>query len=368
MRWLICLCLCMAPHMATAQTEPPRTKTLSESLDEDYQQRPDKSHPGSVKGGALAFFPGFLVHGIGHIYIDEDATGYWLLGAGLLGLGLYGTEAMIERRFDSNTGASLARRIIGHEAMVLFLGSWMADMAGSLKGSAPFAESAIPLRRSSYGLSYRYVGNATHAFYHRACAKLAFDWERYYLETDLEMHLDWELGLREIGMDGGARVLRGRNPRNHLALGVAVRRTEDRRHGVATSELLPYLQWQVDVGGVLKTLRNLYLVSRLGYGLTAYQFSFNPNNVPAMVSDYDFFDQWLFLETGFSLNPSPRSRMGLFLAMDPSVDVVPSQANIGGEGLAQIELVRVEFEYRHLQIDWSVGAGMSLNVGLEFDL
>jgi len=368
MRVLICVLLGLIPLTGMAQTETTDTKTLSQSLEENYQQRPDKSHPGSLKGGGIAVFPGLLVHGIGHIYIDEDSSGYWLLGAGLLGTGLYILDAMVEENFGGDVGSSLARRIIGHEAMVLFTGSWMADIAGSLKGSDPFAESALPLRRSSYALSYRYVDNTTHAFYHRACANLSFDWERYYFETDLELHLDWKLGLRSTGMDGGVRMIRGRNPRNHLAFGLAFRREEDRGHGVATTELLPYIKWQADVGGIIKTLKRLYFVSRLGYGLTAYQLSSRPTNVPALISEYDFFDQWLFLETGFSLNPSPRSRMGLFLAMDPSVDVVPSQANLGSEGLAKIELVRVEFEYRHLQLDWAIGAGMSFRVGLEFDL
>mgnify|MGYP007063387607 CR=1 FL=1 len=368
MRVLLCLVVSLAPFAATAQSDAPRTKTLSESLDEDYRQRPGASHPGSVKGGGVAFFPGFLVHGLGHLYIDEDASGYWLMGAGFLGAGLYLAEGMIDRRRYDAAVPNLARRIIGHEAMVLFMGSWLADMAGSLKGSAPFAESALPLRRSSYAFSYRYVGNASHSFYHRACTKVAFDWERFYFETDLELHLDWALEFRGIGLDTGARIIRGRNPRNHLAIGLAVRREEDRRHGVAASEFLPYVQWQADVGTVIRSLRNLYLVSRLGYGLTGYQFSSRPASVPALVSDHDFIDQWLFLETGFSLNPSPSSRMGVFLAMDPSVDVVASQIDFDGKGRLQIELVRLEFEYRHLQLDWSIGAGMSLNVGLEFDL
>ena len=368
MRVLLCLVLGFTPLTVAAQIDGSESKTLAESLDEDYKQRPPESHPGSVKGGGLALVPGFVVHGIGHLYIDEDASGYWLMGAGFLGVGLGLAEAYLAENFEGSVGSSLARRILGHESMVLFLGSWMADIAGSLKGSAPFAQSAMPLRRSTYAFAYRYVDNDTHAFYHRVSAELSFDWERYYLETDLELDLDYDLGWRSIGADAGARIVRGRNPRNHIALGLAVRREEDRQHGTGASQLLPYLHWQADIGGVIKTLRNLYLVSRLGYGLTAYQLSASPSSVPALMSEHDFFDQWLFLETGFFLHPSPRSRMGVYLAMDPTVDLVPSQANIFVEGLAQIELVRVEFEYRHLQLEWAIGADMSVSVGLEFDL
>jgi hypothetical protein len=363
---LLSLCLVAWPAPSWAQTEEQPAKTLQMSLDEDYRQRPEESHPGSLKGGALAFFPGFLAHGIGHIFIDEDTAGYWLLGAGALGLGLFAVDGVIERNLGTGTGPSFARRIIGHEALVLFLGSWLADMAGTLKGSAPFAESITPLRRSTYGVAYRFVDNATHTFYHHLRADLDVNWRRLYLRADLDLEVS--LDFRGVGLELGGQVFRGRNRRNVVAVGVSMRREEDRRHGVAVSQMLPYVEWQADLGALIRTLRNLYAVSRMGYGLSAYQFSPTASSVPALISDHDFLDQWLFLETGFVLNLAGWTRLGVFIAMDPSIDVVPAQTNLFGQRLSEVQLVRLEFEHRQLRLELAAGAGTSLNIGLVFDL
>ena len=370
MRGALLLSACLAAGAAPtwAQTEGQQVKTLEESLDEDYGQRPEDSHPGSLKGGALAFFPGFLAHGIGHIFIDEDASGYWLLGTGALGLGLFAVDGVVERNLGNGAGASFARRIIGHEALVLFLGSWLADMAGTLKGSAPFAESMAPLRRSTYGFAYRFVDDATHTFFHRLRADLDLNWTRLYVRADLDVDLELSFDSRSIGFEFGGHVFRGRNPRNVLDLGIAVRREEDRRNGIAVSQMLPYVKWRADLGALIRTLRNLYVVSRMGYGLSAYQFSPKTTSVPALLSDHDFVDHWLFLETGFELNLAGWTRLRAFIAMDPSFDAIPAQTNLFGQRLSEVQLVRIEFEYRHLQLELAVGAGTSLNIGVVFDL
>lgn len=104
-----------------------RKEGLSSVSSSSYKRK----SPGAVF--AIAFFPGFFVHGLGHYYIGETGTGTLLLSAELLsGLVFFG--AMV-----SGVGGSESRerqdepRSLACLGMILFFGSWAYDFIGAPK-------------------------------------------------------------------------------------------------------------------------------------------------------------------------------------------------------------------------------------------
>ncbi len=75
-----------------------------------------------------AFIPGILVHGSGHFYAGKTKTGFWLLGAEVVGAYLVFTAALAEfpeGEYDPND------ELWGFGGLVLFVGSWVYDVVKS---------------------------------------------------------------------------------------------------------------------------------------------------------------------------------------------------------------------------------------------
>ena len=78
----------------------------------------------------LAVFPGFLIHGIGHIYAGEPVTGTILFGMGILTLpAVYVLTAGIGVPNDNNGKITILDFTLGMAVIALFVGSWAYDFS-----------------------------------------------------------------------------------------------------------------------------------------------------------------------------------------------------------------------------------------------
>jgi len=75
-----------------------------------------------------AFIPGIVIHGSGHFYVGKTKTGFWLLGAEVVGAYLVFTAALAELpggEYDPDD------ELWGFAGLLLFVGSWVYDVVKS---------------------------------------------------------------------------------------------------------------------------------------------------------------------------------------------------------------------------------------------
>jgi len=75
-----------------------------------------------------AFIPGIVIHGSGHFYAGKTKTGFWLLGAEVVGAYLVFTAALAELpggEYDPDD------ELWGFAGLLLFVGSWVYDVVKS---------------------------------------------------------------------------------------------------------------------------------------------------------------------------------------------------------------------------------------------
>ena len=348
--------------LATAAHADPPT-TVPEAEEQGFARRPADEPAGSLFGGVLAVGPGFLLHGFGHYYAGDTDTALTLLLAELAGLGLLlGSYAIDESSHGDGSTGGLRRGML-HAGSVLFFGSWGADILGTFKGAAPFEPLSWRPEGGSVGLAYRFTDNPLTPFKHHLSARLGLDSGLIYFRTELD--LEASLALWQVDADLGVRWLRGVNPSNHLLVGVRSRRHAVRQYGYATLATAGYLGGQLDLGEVVRGMRNFYVFTRAGYGIIGNQFGDETGTAPGLTDDPWFQDTWLLLETGAAVNVAPRTTVSLTFIEDPTRDVGPATAD---GGLLELALLHRQSADLGIEVSFVAGDGWGLRLGLGYDL
>ncbi|HET9869060.1 MAG TPA: hypothetical protein VFR02_01000, partial [bacterium] len=107
---------------------------LAGSLEANHQTHFYKD---PTKAFLLAFFPGFLIHGYGHFYAEDNLMGATLLTGEVLSLASIGTGLIIKSDTSTFSGGILGSPANADQAgsdmiiggCILFAVTWVADMA-----------------------------------------------------------------------------------------------------------------------------------------------------------------------------------------------------------------------------------------------
>ena len=330
------------PLSAQVQSRPPISpaeRALREANEEGYERRPEGEHPGSLLGGMLAVFPGFLVHGTGHFYIGEHTTGLTLLATEVAGIALMASSAMIQKSSPDSANTGALRLGLSHLGLVLFAGSWAADIVGTFKGSEPFEQDDAGISRSGIRLGYGYTQSPLNPFRHHMRLGVDVDTGHLYLRPLID--LEAQLEQRTIELDSGFYLLRGQNAQNGLALGLKGERRENRVGSWARYSGLGYVQWKLDLGFVSPSLRHFYVVNQVGWGRAFYQYSATDENVPALFSIVDDQDTFMTLESGIALNVGLNTRLTTTLLHDPMHPIAATQVLVSGPASPEPEVRQV---------------------------
>ena len=363
--------IALGPATARADREDDGPVPLRESqeaalvdvLDAGYAGRPDEQPAGSLLGGLIALVPGFLIHGLGHFYTGDDESGLDLLIAEVAGIALVLAGVFVGEGTDNSGPSGGPRRLLTHAGVLLFAGSWAFDTVGTLKGAAEFDPIADKERALSAGLGYRYVGDRLTSLTHRLLGRIRLDTGRFYSALDGEFEV--ELGTRNIALDTGVRVLQSRNRRNQLSLGLELERISRPADGLGIRGLTGYLGAQWDAGVAVHSLRNLYLLHRVGFGYDEYQFGSETGSNPSLLADSDFADMHLVVESGFALQTGRRTRIHAIYVQDPSREISPAS---GESGLLETGLVHRYDDTVDIEVTLIGGQGWSLWAVLEYAL
>lgn len=349
------------PAREAVQSTP--ADPVQEAIAEGYAPRPEDQPAGSVAGGLLAVFPGVLVHGTGHWYVGDNSTAARLLIAELAGVVLIVTSELLGAATNDSGELGAPRRLLTYSGGLLFVGSWVADMVGSFKGSASFDDDSSRTEGNAFSLGYRFTEDPLTAFRHHLVARVGVDTGRFYLRPGID--LEAELDARRAEVDTGLRVFRGDNPQNHLALGGRFRRDEVRSYGFASWGAAGYVGWKADLGLAIRSLKNLYVTSRIGGGVDWYQFADSADSVPAFFAASDFTDPYFLLDMGFEVNSGRRTHLGFFVVQDPTHDVAPVGPTFG---LFEAALTHRYSDDIDIDVRLTAGDGWAMWLGLGYGL
>jgi len=101
---------------------------------------------GSATAGLLALTVGSLWHGVGHFAVGDRPTMWRLLAVEAAALGL-AASGVLTQALGEGEGARAAGRVLNLAAASLFLGSWVADVVGTVKGNgSDLSDNTMELR------------------------------------------------------------------------------------------------------------------------------------------------------------------------------------------------------------------------------
>jgi hypothetical protein len=368
-RLILAFLLGAAPAQAEKTTVPP-SDALETAQADGYLGRPDDLKPGSLMGGSLAVFPGIVFHGTGHLYTGDIGTGIGLLAAEVIGIGLMAGGFFLEKNTSGSPEYSGLQQVLSHAGFMLFAGSWAADMVGAFKGTEPFDIGQKLGSKKSLGITYRYTGSPLNGFRHHAVLDFEFNRGRFFVRPSLD--LEANLSRREVSTTLGVLLFGEDRTQDHLLFGTTLGRLENRTDGWARQSAMGYLQSQIDLGRFIPTLRRFYIMNRVGYGLSQFQFNDIRGNVPAIFSDSVMDDSWLYLETGAFVNLTSKTNVLVSVTQDPNGVIAPSQViNVFGAS-PELESLRTKLSHAYgddIQINLQVVAGEGLGIwmGLEYE-
>ena len=338
-------------------------EAIEAAIDEGYARRPDDEPAGSLLGGMIALVPGFLLHGLGHYYVGEHDTGLDLLLAQGLGLGLIAASMALGNLTRDSGESGAPRRLLMHSGILLFAGSWTADIIGAFKGAASFAPDNTRTNGTLFALGYRYANDPLTPFSNQVVVRLSLDNGRVYVKP--MTHLEVALRTRSVNLDTGVRLFRGENPHNQVALGVRLRQTSTPEYGLGTRGYSAYTASKVDLGLLVRSLRNFYVVNRVGVGVEQYQLGDSVGQAPSPFAEAELQDRYLYIESGFEVNTGQRTHASLRYIQDPSHEMAPASNE---SGLFEVGLVHRYHD--DLDIEFSVlgGQGWAVWAALAYGL
>ncbi len=346
-----------APPPTGAELTP-----LEQALTEGYADRPEDEPPGSLLGGMLALVPGFFVHGLGHFYTGEEKTALQLLLTEVAAVGLIVGGVVLGNATQDSGEVGGARRALIHAGGFLFVGSWLADVLGALKGAESFPDDSSRVEGSTFSLAYRFTSDPLTPFRHHLVTQLSLDAGLVYVVPQVDLEAD--LAERTYQVDVGARVWRGRNKHNELAVGARLRRVEMPDFYVATEQYEGYVRWKLDLGQFVRSLRNFYVVNRVGVGRYGALIA-DDDQLPGFFSGSEYGFPFLVLESGIELNTGPRTHFGLRFIQDPTHDVAPASKE---SGLLEAGLVHSYSDDLDIEFSLVGGDGWAVWLGTGFGL
>lgn len=355
-----CIFACLlASPMALA--EPPAT--VPEAVAEGYNPRGEEEPAGSLLGGAIAIGPGFLLHGLGHYYAGDGRTALTLLAAEAVGIALVVIGAILDESTNGAGSTGGARNALFHTGALLFLGSWAADIIGTFKGSESFEPTSRRASARMVGIAYRFTDNPLTPFKHHLVTRLNLDNGRLWIRPELDLEAGLELW--QLSVDMGGRVFVGENPFNRIGIGFNARRHAVRRFGYTATSAVGFAEFQLDLGQIVRGMRNFYLFNRTGYGLLGYQFGGTLGQAPGLSFDFDFTDSYLLFETGFAVNIGRKTNISTAIVQDPTRDLAADDAD---GNMFQLSLLHRQSADLDIELSLTSGDGWGVWLGLGYGL
>jgi hypothetical protein len=335
---------------------------------------------GKLSNTLIAIGPGFIVHGLGH-YVDiwrskepnlkdnqppnlkgnqesdnhkkKEDTFYSLLivqGVSILALG---GSYLLSPYQDENHFFRFSHRLLEHGGLVLFLGSWLADVMGTFKGAGSFYEDSTRQSSSRFSLGYRYTMDPLFTLRHHIHTGLKLHFKNFYIAPEL----NWESQgrLKGIDLDFGYRFSKRKEGQvDFFALGLQMRRWDWSDLGFAQVNGLFYIHWRWHLKNLLSGLGGTSFFQKLGVGIDSYQFT--SKNTSGWFEKLNQEILYLSVQSGISINFAENLHIQLSYIQDPTRDVRPIK---NGDRLWGIQLISKQSPTIEIQAQTLIGEAWS---------
>lgn len=222
-----------------------------------------------ARNGALAFMPGLFVPGLGHRLGGDSGTANRLLTASLSGLGglLAGGAMLIASGGTESLAAGYYPLL--YCGATAFLGSWLADIAGSARPEG----QGVPLaREESLRLAFRYGWRDDSYSRIDQLGSLEAGWETRHLLLHAEGWLAPGGGFSDLRARGGLKLWSDRAASHFAVLAEGSRRQAAGSDTIGLNGSLA-LELKLDLSHLGPSLAGIVFLERIGFGATSYRWS-----------------------------------------------------------------------------------------------
>lgn len=293
--FVICLGLTLAPSSAFAiGINDVDGKSDEELGDLNWETREVSTSSSTVKCGLWAILVSSVWRGYGHHCIGDEESHYKLLAMEGVSLALLTGAALMGSLSNDDKALSATWKTMFHFGTTLFLASYIFDVLGTFKGNAfdfdenqrdPYGHTMslkirwLPSEEFNLGAQINYV------------YRNSYFWLNPYAYIDIVDFKSWSAGV-----DLGVSLWHADNPRTYLAIAADTKFEEIRPEHYYSLDVIPYLEFSLDLGTWFENMAQLRFVNRLGVGIDLYDFR-RPGLKP-----FSDFDVILVLESELSLN------------------------------------------------------------------
>ncbi len=221
---------------------------------------------GSATAGLLALTVGSLWHGVGHFAVRDRPTMWRLLVAEASALGL-AAGGVLTLALAEGEGARAVGRLLNLSAASLFLGSWVADVVGSVKGNgSELPENTMELRGLSLEAYYTLLLEEGLGINTVGVGRMSILSGRLVAQPEVEFQTDLDyLGLG--GYAGYRHPLSRFSRQTFLELGGGIREDRVRSWDAGRTQVRARAMLSLDLGVLIPHLSGL--VWRNGVEVTA---------------------------------------------------------------------------------------------------
>ena len=203
--------LALPARPLVAQDEPPEDERepwdiedRDELREQGWQFREGNLATGSAGGGALALTVGFLVHGIGHLYIGDNRSALQLLAAEGISIVTLVAAGLLRSNTTSDAQHEVANGLQTF-GWSLFVSSWLADVIGTFKGrSIPLPPNTAEAGGLAAEIHYSALPGSTLGFGGIFSGRLPLEVGRFLLTPETQLSLDF--GYRLFGVTAGFEI------------------------------------------------------------------------------------------------------------------------------------------------------------------
>ncbi len=327
--------------------------SLKDAKNYEFQQYSKENPPGTLSHTLMAFGPGLLIHGAGHWAQGDLYSASRLLIAQGFSLLALGASVLLDPYQNDSTWMNFAHRILEHSGLVLFLGSWFADMMGTFRGSGSFYEDSSRQFSSRFSLGYRYTMDPLFNLRHHIHAGLKFHFKYFYLSPSI--NLESKGNLKGVELDMGTRLMQwGEGQIDFIGLGIQGRRWEWSELGFAQVNTLLYMHWRWHLKNFLHGLGGTSFFQKIGVGMDSYQFS-NGQGID-MLTQLNQNRIYLSIQSGLSINFTEDLHFQISYIQDPTRDVRPIK---NGDKLWGLQLISRQGSALDIQAQALIGEAWS---------
>ena len=201
------------------------------------------------------------------------------------------SEFVGQQSSDKNQEVFLSQ-ILSQSGWSLFFGSWFADIIGATRGTRPFDLVPGKEQDTFVETGYTYIKRPKRLDLH--LLRIGLELDRPYYRVDIDHEHDSKLGMWRTQMLASLGVHNYSIGTFHLGLHLDYWAATD--EGWRLLSTTPTISGEINLGLLMTSLNNAFLIGRIGYGGIGYRQS--DGSIPDVWAPSSYWSRRFVYETG----------------------------------------------------------------------